>query len=719
MGLVAMNETGIGSAHQAFPNLAGETAWIEFLKVAAGAKLADAFSDGVELAVDLPLSGSGVSLDKKSGENVLGATRPSVLQVVRDMKFPVDETRLSQCSDINEFLDCVSLKVEDASPDSVLSVLFCAARNSGVKIPDSVWAIWEPAVTEWEKTGIVEVAERSWPALAAALAHTVLGNAQFQPNRGGELQYAWARVFAFAVEALQAGYDPRNIPETAVGTHLGLARAALDEERARYERKLFAQQVHQLSLPMVGTDRRRLVDVLFTNETEFTGSMKVFARNDRKNAPLGRGFSVLVLTRPELRKSEPHNWVTISVDTRTGVHLYDLWRELEQMETAAWAKASKDRPRIMHDSRRLQSVPEQDQHYHQQWYLDQDRSLLASPRRQNDPTNPEADLAPGSLLSFPEIEDAMFRVFDPFGSYLVGMAPEKMTHRLPDVEVSRVGEAKKVLSAWWSKDDPLPSPSGPAEWGGLFPTALRAMAARTLGISSKDAVRLAPDLEEFDIIAFGNGLAVVTDGGAFLLDSGRSRPAQIERAAELVRAQATLSEKLDDMQKQVEARARGQATALRGKGSTRSWLDQQRFCAGLHADLIHFRGVLDKPLETDAAGLQPLKYTLSERWNIRARITELATEVEWLQQNSKAAEELRVFRAAKWAGGLALAVVIADALAGRVAPIVQRTVAPLFPQNQIDLAFVEIASFGCIFITTLFALGMGALGLRGRGRNDT
>jgi hypothetical protein len=121
----------------------------------------------------------------------------------------------------------------------------------------------------------------------------------------------------------------RAVPSEAAGTHLGAARAALAEERARYVRRAAASDIVQLSLPVADAPRRRMVDGLLTREAEFAGALRVIARNDVDGSPLGQGFTLLMVERPVLKAAAPEYWMTVSVDPRAGVHLRDLWVELE------------------------------------------------------------------------------------------------------------------------------------------------------------------------------------------------------------------------------------------------------------------------------------------------------------------------------------------------------------------------------------------------------
>ena len=647
-----------------------------FLDSVKANDLAICLDDGERpsISIDRPLNGRGLCLDKKTTDNPLGRKCPSVFRLVRLMAFPLRLPELKGVTGLADLFARMNLIVDDASPDSVASLIFLAARQSGVAVPADLYDAWDEAVTDWEVNGTVEQPEVSWPALASALAHTLYGGRPEAEGSKEAISLAWRRVVAFAVETLRQDLDPRAIPPEAAGRFLQAARAALDEEQARYERKVLAQGIHQLSLPMRGSDRRRLVDALFTREDEFSGAMKVYARNDRENAPLGRGFSVMMLERPEARVKDPMFWMTVSVDTRRNIHLRDLWRELEARETAAWEKAGKDRPRGQTEgSGASRNGADGDRRpFLKQWYLDEEASLVASPRRQTDREESASDeYIPVSLLETADVVDALYTLYDPFQQDPVRTAPDGPEIRLIDAKQRRLEGGKRVLKAWWPPHNPLPNPSGAAPRGGLFPTAVRAMAARTLGLPPEKALQFAPDIEDVDIVPAGNALAVITDGGVFLLDSGRRGPDLIERAERLVEFQAVVARKLDDIQRRVEERAKLQEQEIGWRGSRGAWLDHQRLCTELHSQLIHLRGALEKPLETKAAMLGDLKAAISHRWNIQDRLQELASEIAWLRENGRAIEELRTFRKVRIAGGAAVAIVVADALTTRLATLLR------------------------------------------------
>lgn len=680
----------------------------EFCKQVQNAQLTVALvsDDRPQLGVDVQIDRPGISLAKKMPGNLSGSTKDSVVQLVQCADLSGVLSEFGEIQGLGDLASRFSWKIEDASPDSVVGVLFLAARLGGVDMPSGVCSKWEEIITSWELTGVVEDPDTSWPVLASALAHTVLGTSGRVDTSDAQLSKAWSLVSAFAAEGLLAGWDPGNIPDTATGEMLHRARAALDEERARYQRKLRAQQTCQLLLPMVGDTRRRLVDVIITQEEEFSGALKVFVRNDRKNSPLGRGFTVLALVRPGLKEASPQNWVTVSLDTRANVHLLDFWKCIEKMETSAWVAANVPRPERHKDSREMANVPLEMQPFDQMWFVTGNHSLVASPKPV-EISDGHVSKQQGSFLELDTVLDALFLQYDPFSApdQMVVDVRDGVRKRLPDVEAESATGGKLVFSALWSPEAPLPNPSSDIPLGGLMPTAVRAMAARTVGIRPDRVIQDAPDIEEAQFVSFGNGLAIVTDGGAFLLDAGRRRPAQLEEARKLVVSMANVGVKLDTIQKKVATRADEQVVELSSFKGTKTWLDHQKFCTGLHAELIRIRSVLDQPLKTEMAGLQSLKDAISDRWNIRNRIQELASEIQSLQQNGRAAEELRAFRVAKFVGGLAFALVAADALASRLMPLVRDYYANLWPASPTPGDnIIEIMLFFLILLASPFLM---------------
>lgn len=672
------------------------------------------------IAVDKKLFGPGISLEKKTETNLLGQKAPSVVHLLRSLPTPCPELKGMAQKSPAELFTRFRIDPDDASPDSILGTIFLAAIATGIEVPAGVWHQWEPVITSWEVASVAENPEISWPALASALAHTIMDSIEGNVATPELIARAWPSTMQFAIEALQNDWDPANIEATAQGPLLAQARAALDEEVARYERKVYAQQFHQLSLPMIGSTRRRLVDALFTAEHEFSGALKITARNDHKHAPLGRGFTLLAIERPTLRDVQPSGWLTISLDARANLHLRDLWYELERLETRKWQQLGRTRPLRDDPKLPLQNIPEADQKFREHWYIDPAHSLVASPNPQTDPSEGSSagDGAPGSLLSVEEVRDAIFRTYEPHLQ-----CPVKVSDTAPEIPLSEVpakvtAGGKYLLQAQWASGEPLPHPSGPTPYFGLFPTALKTMAAKTLGVQPDQVMEIAPDIEDFEVIAFGNSIATISDGGVFLLDSGRRRPPNIHRAVTLVEALAQVAAELDAIQKEIGERSWTQTEELSQRRPLRAWVDHQQFCTDCDAQLIRLRTALDKPLTTSQAGLAPLRRALSEKWNIRQRLQELGSEVASLQQNGRAAEELRMFRVGRWAAGIGLSIVIAEALSDRLISVISPPPANAPGQSDLLAAapWAELALFGGLFCAVLLALHLGESLLRGTAK---
>ncbi|MDA0967225.1 MAG: hypothetical protein PQ612_09020 [Rickettsiales bacterium] len=678
--------------------------WSDYLDAAyqADMKLAFANDSRSKIYIDSYVRNDvdGIFLNRKSAnDNPLGKKRDSVVLLVKDMNFPSSKLNLPDLKGLNDLVNRFQFAVDDASPDSVMGLIFFAARQSGVDIPEEVWEKWEPLITKWEIDGIVENPSKSWVVLASVLAHA-------QYSKSGKLSSedmpnAWQMVVGFAIESLKAGYDPSNIPDNITGKWLDKARANFEQELALYERIVHRGQVHQLLLPIEGTnDRRRLVDVLFMKEVELSGAMKVLARTDKINSPLNMGFTVLVLERPSLKKAHPKYWMTISLDTRAGLHLRDLWKELEAIETKAWKDSKLNRPKFIEcksstkGSRLLGGIPKEEQKFHDQWYIDDYGTIIASPGgclldTDKSKHSESDDRLIASQLSRQKIYEALFRIYDPVAEPLVGNNKGKETVRLLDVEEQPIIDTGKLLiSAWWPKNDPLPHPRGKTPWFGLSPTVLRGMASRTLKISPDNALINSPELEEIDIVPFNNGLAIITSGGVFLLDSGRNSSMSINRAQDIVKSQACCAKQLDELQIKVADLSASQTNDLNNKCSIKSARLRQSSCTNMQSQIIKIRGTMDSPLETDASDLQGLKATLSKKWNISKRIEELTSEIDWIERTGRTAEELRTFDAGKFAAWIALAFLSADALAARVT-------------NHLQSGVKELEVFWLLFFLTL------------------
>lgn len=233
------------------------------------------------------------------------------------------------------------------------------------------------------------------------------------------------------------------------------------------------------------------------------------------------------------------------------------------------------------------------------------------------------------------------------------------------------------------------------------------MGARAFGISAENAVLQTPDIEDIELVTFGNGLAILTDGGVYLLDAGRWRRAPIDAARSMVQDLATLAFQLDNMQHEIAQRAEQQAKDIERAALAGTWLNNQRFCITLTAELNRIRMSLDQPLETKRAGLVTLSEAISRKWNIRSRLAELTNELEALQTNGRIAEETRAFDAGRLAAALAIALVAADALASRTKDLLLSLLGA--GQTSFKLMaspWLEILLFAALMVATFVILSL-------------
>lgn len=653
------------------------------------------FTDGdactrIPIGVDLDPGPFGISLAKKRESNLTGQVSSSCIQLVESS---IKESAISEITrklNGKPFGQVFYFRVEDASPDTVVTCIAFRALIEQAEIPIDFWTKWVPVITNWEMTGLVENPDTSWPALASALAHSM-----FEPGDANNSELsgsiaAWHRVAAFALEAIRAEYDPGHIPVTAQGKYLEMARAALEREKVEYRRKVHAQEVHQIRLPMTGLNRTRLIDCMFTQEQEFTGAMKVLNRTDTETSPLGEGYGMLVLVRPELKDKKPESWLTISLDVRKKVHLADLWRNLEKREADAWVRAGLDRPAHNANSRVITSivgVTKEEQHFHEQWWLTKDGSLIGSPKPVVVKTPDGTVKKVASLLSENDVRDAIFEVYDPFATLpFASSAAGAFDQTLHQISPTYRAGGRRIYQAWWSPEDPLPHPKSQVPYSGLNPTLIRAFGAKTMGKVGSALFVDAPALEDLSTVAVGNALAIVSDRGVFLLHSGRSGPNSMSDACELIKSQINIAHTLDDLGKELSEVSDVISAAIENQNYQSSDSDLiQRKCTRLSAKFSTISYHLKSDINSMRANLVDLDGEISNRWKTGARNIEYMEKVSMLSQADRNLKEIRLHHLYNWAAATGLAILGADALAGRVSKL-----ATLFPKSWSQIPTVGV-----------------------------
>jgi hypothetical protein len=418
------------------------------------------------------------------------------------------------------FLERVTLVVEDASPDSTWGLLLLLARIAGCDLSKIVPA-WLPVIERWEVEGMVDDPWTEWPSLASALAHSQFSGSGEPTSE--DYARAWTDTLRFAAGSLVSGLRPRAIKNCEDWDLWRQAYSALKQEEQAYHEWLQHAQIIQLSLPMKESNRRLLVDAIIFVEDLPTGATKAFYRNDRINSPLKEGFTLAADYRPEKQKGDQE--ITIALDPRKGAHLRDLWDELETRERDAWEKSDKHRPNN-HRRDNMDQYLRITNQWNEPWYIDPSKTLVAAPRYIND-EGPNDYSGPGSLLSWDEVKDAIWTVYNPLKGVMVCRPADgsrgnlenehriQLLHLTPETTHRK---AKRLLLADWPRKD-LPEGKPPPRSLGNAPVVERVI-ARLIedGATQKGGIDSLPEPGTWERVKLDAGFAIVTEKGVFVLD---------------------------------------------------------------------------------------------------------------------------------------------------------------------------------------------------------
>jgi hypothetical protein len=493
---------------------------------------------------------TGICLNNKEAADVLGieAVRRSVTDLVLHAPWAAFggwRRIVGEDAAPERFFERFTLIVEDASPDSCFG-LFCLL----LKLADIPVAAlprgWVDYVRQWEMGALLigKSAYGSYGCLHNALGHRTVEH---------DIAKSWCDGLQLLCEGLRCDAPPTALPTEVATPQLDLARAFLAFEEQAYEESLNHALCIQLALSMAGTTgRRRLIDAYFAEETIPLGSLKAFARTDCLRPFLKNGCGLLALHRP-IATGEGFDF-TISVDPHAGVELSQLWRRLEDKEDEKWGgerpcgnprKGILGYPGGMRAGGR--NAPDQP------WYDGGDYALLGAPRKL-----PDGRL--GSKLNWPEVRASLWDVYQPFREVKVQVAPlpgdgapsaeEKLVilEQAPaatfpaDARAPRLERACHLLVAHWHR------PDNAAPAFGVTPTLGRYLAAcldRYGARTGPVALDEMPGDASYTLLNLPGGIAVITQRGAFLLDSGRHDRLDVEALKEEFRRALCILHRLE------------------------------------------------------------------------------------------------------------------------------------------------------------------------------
>lgn len=567
----------------------------------------------------------GACLNNKGSAGLLGWKRDpvTVATFVRDAGPDlVAAWRAAFGGTIAEVLDNAVFVVEDASPDSVLTVIFWLARLAGVPA-EQLPMRWLTALTAWERDGIAPSVTRSWTALMSALAHSHFGSA----HDGAGIGAAWDDALRFTVTLLREGsdpdaVDPEHAPAMLADPAYGRAIAFALNEKQDYLQSLSRAVRLELLVPMSGgPGRALLVDAYFATESNApSGVKKIFIRTDTENTTFGNGFALMGLYRPGLEGTG--NDMTISVDPRSGIALKDLWRTLDDEETRRWAgKRPNGNPR------RIASYAP-GEGYDQPWWDDHGRyTLIGAPKR-------IGHEGPGSKLPWADVLEAVWRNYNQLRVvHALDLNADRRLTPIDECTSRRVvkgeGEAavvRHLISVRWNRSD------ADGQTLQFTPTVKRHLAAMVMrAAAGKSGPVPLSDLaaqEDFDYQDLAGGAVVVTRDGALLFDDWRDREldaatltADFDQAVELLAASRAYDAEVDRL--------------YAGWGSPGGWF------SGRSGDVLHQVTALRARVvatfqKADLAKASPerraFRAALEQRWGLQDKEAQLTGRLKDLQE---------------------------------------------------------------------------------------
>lgn len=569
-------------------------------------------------------------------------------------------------------LQRMTLVVEDASPDSLFGVLLLLASLAGIG-PTRFPRAWIEAVDLWEREGVAEDPWTSWCPLESALAHSYFPVAAKVTEEA--LAKAWTAGLRFVAFCLVQKLSPHAISDLPDCAQWRQARMALAQEEQVYLDWLPHATALQLSLPLShAPDRRVLVDALAFTEDQSTGAAKVFYRNDKVRAPLQQGFTLAAHHRPAEQGTGDD--FTVAVDPRRGVHLRDLWYELERCENDAWQKTGEVRP--SHPVRPLEGV---ESHSTQPWYVNPEATLIGAPRRL-----PSGQL--GTRLTWRDMLDAIWTVFNPLRD--VKICPSGSEERpIPLLDLqphdtsssgadrSSLEHHKCLLLASWPRLQSATGGVGPRSLSDapIVPRVLAAMVNRGHSSYRIGLEHLALP-GSWEKIALSAGFGVVTENGLFVLDDWTPVRLHLNEIVRAFNEVATLenglrrfeNDRIKVLMRDIkDLLARTKVMPERRKDATpkrpRSGEVEKLLCdvANAGSKLSELRGQF-AGLPHDSDG-RVLRDALDKRWGVDRRLRYLEEEIESVEGSLRSLDELRSLRLTRFATIFAFPVVLATGAA--------------------------------------------------------
>jgi hypothetical protein len=419
-----------------------------------------------------------------------------------------DETVSGWCKRLSylERLQGVHVGVADLGPDTCLSFIILYCRLNGSNLADFPLE-WIDYATRWEEGDVKTTGKpsESWGCLLNALGHSYWQRTSVPGEPSGKLVEEQLKVgfgvcVSFTLGLMLAKCRPDRIAYAGARSldEYHQARALVDYERKIYLQALQHAKLVQLDMPLLGSDRRTLIDAFIVSDLTLTGTMKTFIRNDTDHPWLGMGFPFMALYHPSERGTGGD--ITISVDPSSRITLKELHREIEILESERWLAHEKNRP---------SNQPRNGYKWNQPWYLEpHNESLIGAPLwlvqgQQH-----------GSELQWQDIMDLLWKLYNPARNLQVTPYGADAVPSAVHLCEPTAHHGKRLLAVKWM-------PGDINQCLVLSPTMKRyLMATITRPAVTQEEIRLddlPPELG-FDFLALPGGFALIHAGGVFLMD---------------------------------------------------------------------------------------------------------------------------------------------------------------------------------------------------------
>jgi hypothetical protein len=515
-----------------------------------------------------------------------------------------------------------TLYVEDASPDTMLSLIFFLARLFRVA-PEALPALWCDYATRWEMGDVRTTGQpfHSWGCLQSALSHSY---ATEQGKERTGVEVAFPLCLRYLLGLLAQNVDPARIPEDLPLAEHRQAYLQLQQEAQIYQHTLASAELLQLRVPLPGERRYRLVDAFIATEVLESGASKAFIRTDTEHTWFKQGFALMALYRVLANRGED---ITVSTDPASGIHLQQLWQQLEVLENQRWGEERpRDAPRILRSYPKGIDEKEGRPAPNQPWYDGGDYTLVAAPKS----LGQQHGNQPGSKLSWQEVREQIWACYNPAEplkfkpwnehSGIEGQALHTFSSAI-------VGDKRLLLVHWDRKNrEPLV----------LTPTLQRYLAA-CAEKSHPNGVPLdaLPEMVTFDFLKMPGGFAVIHRGGVLLMDDWSSTTldmAACQKEFEL------LHKRLQSLQ-DIDQKTTKLVTTLLDKGAALPYRDMvQR----LSHQRLQLHTVLFQTAEhSEDVHVLQFRTLLEKRWCLSEQLASLQSTLEQLDTLVRNHLELR------------------------------------------------------------------------------